>query len=148
MKIADVHRQHVGTVRPTASLRTVARLMEETDTGIVVVVDADDRIAGVVSERDLVRALAHDIDPRVALARSYATKRVLTAALEDETADVARTMFAEGVRRLPVVSDDELVGIVSMRDLFALETFMPGTDMSAAGRVENGRELTAAQAAS
>lgn len=148
MKIADVHRPQVASVRPTTSLRNVARLMEETDTGIVVVIDADGRIAGVISERDLVRALAHDVDPRVALARSYATKRVVTAALHDETSDVAHTMHAEGVRRLPVVSDGELVGVVSMRDLFALETFLPGADISTAREVDRERELTAARTAS
>lgn len=147
MKIAGVHRQQVATVRPTTSLRNVARLIEETDTGVVVVVDADGRVGGVISERDLVRALAHDVDPRVALARSYATKRVLTAALDDETSDVARTMLAEGVRRLPVVSDGELVGVVSMRDLFALETFLPGTDISPRD-VDDERELAAARTAS
>lgn len=126
MKIADVHRREVATSRPTATLRDIARLMDEMDTGMVVLLDFDERVAGVITERDLVRALARDVDARVAIARSYATRRVLTAGVDDETSDVARRMLADGVRRLPVVSGEgALMGMVSMRDLLALETFMP-----------------------
>lgn len=126
MKIADVYRHHVATDSPTASLRDIAHHMVEHDTGIVVLVDDDHRVLGVVSERDLARALARETDARVGVARQYATTPVLTASLDDDTSDVARRMLDAGVRRLPVVTAEGLlVGIVSMRDLLAIETFMP-----------------------
>jgi CBS domain-containing protein len=123
MKIENVYRPNVATCRPTATLRDVAQRMEEEDTGIVVVV-SDRKLRGVISERDLVRALATEPDPGSASVMAYATTSLVTATLDEETSDVARRMFDARIRRVPVTGPEgELIGIVSMRDLLALESF-------------------------
>jgi CBS domain-containing protein len=124
MKIQDVYRHQVATCAPTARLRDAALRMEQSDSGIVVIVEGR-RVAAVLTERDIVRAVAHGIDPRSPVVE-HAAFDVLTARLDDDTSDVAHRMIQAGVRRFPVVDDAvQLVGVVSMRDLFIVETLMP-----------------------
>ncbi|HKH88395.1 MAG TPA: CBS domain-containing protein, partial [Acidimicrobiales bacterium] len=76
-------------------------------------------IAGIVSERDLVRALADGVDPdtgRVADVMSH-DPRYLT--LADHVVTAVEMMLDAGIRHLPVIEEGELVGIVSIRDLAA-----------------------------
>jgi CBS domain-containing protein len=118
----DVYRPTVATCAPDDSLHDVARTMEASDTGFLAVM-ADGRLHGVISERDLVRAVAGATDPRTATAAEYATTEVVGASLDEDVSVIARRMIDRGVRRLPVLAaQGELVGVVSMRDLFTLET--------------------------
>lgn len=142
MQTKDVYRPTVATCAPSDTLHDVARTMEAADSGFVAVV-ADRRLRGVISERDLVRALAREPSPRTAPAADYATTDVLTTSPEEDLDAVARRMIDHGVRRLLVVGEhDELVGMVSMRDLFALETLMadgaPPGEEPRAGRAASG----------
>jgi CBS domain-containing protein len=122
VRIEDVYRPAVDTCPPTDRLRDAARRMERCGTGVLVVMDGG-TLTGVISERDVVRAVANESEPGAAAVTAYATTRVATASLGEDTAIVARRMLDLGIRRLPVVGPvGELVGIVSMRDLFAVET--------------------------
>jgi CBS domain-containing protein len=122
VKIDNVYRPAAETCSPSDSLLDAARRMIDADTGSLVVLD-DGALSAVISERDVVRAVADGADPRTATVRSYATAPVLTAALDEDTSTVAVRMLRAGVRRMPVTDPDGAVsGIVSMRDLFAVET--------------------------
>jgi CBS domain-containing protein len=124
VRIRDVYRPIIPRSAPSATLAEVAQTMIETDSGLAAIIDRE-RLVGVISERDLVRALSARQDPRGVPAGRYAASRVVTAALHDDTSDVARRMLEAGVRRLPVVDDlGEVIGVVSMRDLFAIETLI------------------------
>lgn len=125
METKDVYRPHIARCPAGATLREVAERMEQGDAGIVALVD-DGRLVGVISERDFVRALARETDPAGASVGDYATTEVVIAAPDEELSAVARRMLERGVRRLPVVdANGDLVGLVSMRDVFAVETLMP-----------------------
>lgn len=125
MEIGDVYRKHVVTCGPDSTVAEAARLMESHDDGLVVVVDGG-KVVGVVSERDVVRIVAHGIDLEVPVSE-IATKDVLTVHADDTLHETARTMIDEGVRRFPVLSTaGDLIGLVSMRDLFAIDTVLPG----------------------
>jgi CBS domain-containing protein len=131
MNVRDVYRPRVATCAPSTVLHDVAQRMERTDAGLVVVVD-DGRLLGVITERDLVRALAWDANPHATPASAYATTEVVTADLDEDIDTVAVRMLDRGVRRLPVVtSGRELVGMVSMRDLFAVEVLMTARNLRA-----------------
>lgn len=125
MNIDAVYRTHIVTCDPATVLRDVAERMERADAGMVAVV-ADGQLSGVITERDLIRALARESSPQTVPADAYATSEVLTASLDDDVADVGRRMVEEGVRRLPVLDQEgRLCGMVSMRDLFAVEMLLP-----------------------
>jgi CBS domain-containing protein len=77
------------------------------------------RLVGIVTERDLVAALAEGADPATTILAEYMTEGPVTAAPNDDLAVAARRMAELGVRHLPVVDGYHLVGMLSMRDLLA-----------------------------
>jgi len=106
----------VVTVRAQQSVRAAARLMAANQTDYLVVVD-EGRVVGVVTARDLVtRAYAQgdDGDGRV---REACSSTPLTANIDDHATDVLLRMRRRGLRRIPVVEDDRLVGLLCDTDL-------------------------------
>jgi CBS domain-containing protein len=87
------------------------------------VVEGSD-IVGIITERDLVRALSREDDPAGAIVRDFMSGDLLTADVEEDSREVAHRMLDANVRHLPVVKDGDLVGMVSMRDLLHLETWL------------------------
>jgi CBS domain-containing protein len=104
-------------VAPDSTLRAAAAALWEADAGVAVVGTTDDP-TGVLSERDILMALAEDADPDTVTAAEVMTPRVIAAKPEDRLVDVAYLMFDDAIRHVPVVDDDGYVtGIVSVRDL-------------------------------
>jgi CBS domain-containing protein len=124
MVIADLLRHKgstVVTVGPDESVAQLVRLLAEHRIGGVVVVDASGTaIAGIVSERDVVRAL--DREGAAVLTRSVGqimTTAVISSAPADSLDEVAATMTDNRIRHMPVVDQDRLVGIVTIGDVVA-----------------------------
>jgi CBS domain-containing protein len=106
----------VITVTGEATLRTVAELLATEGVGALVV----ERLSGsfrVITERDLVLALADGADPDAVTAAEVASPDVLTADPEDQVKDVAGVMADCGIRHVPVEADGKVVGMVSARDI-------------------------------
>jgi len=122
MRISDVYRPQLLTCQAADRLPAVAQKMAAEQVGALAVVDGT-RVVGIISERDVMRAVADETDPRTVTASQYASTQLEVAMLNDDTHRVARLMLEPGVRHLPVVHDHELVGMVSMRDLLAVETW-------------------------
>lgn len=123
MLISEVYRTQLLTCQAADRLPTVARVMADEQVGALAVVDEESRIVGIISERDVTLAVAEETDPRAATAYQYATTEIETALLNDDTHQIASRMLQAGVRHLPVLDDHQLVGMVSMRDLLAVETW-------------------------
>jgi CBS domain-containing protein len=115
----DIMTSSPRSVRPDASLREVARIMRDENTGIVPVCEADGRLLGVVTDRDIVmRTLASEESPAEATARDVMTDDVEAVTPDENLHDVVHLMGEHQVRRIPVVErDDRLVGIISMADV-------------------------------
>ena len=128
MNIADILRwkatssaAEVFTATPTDSVRDLVRSLAEHNVGALVVVDnssGQDTVAGVVSERDVVRRLGAEgadvLDRPIA---EIMTTSVVTCASSDSIDGVAETMTARRIRHMPVVDDGRLAGIVSIGDV-------------------------------
>ncbi len=121
MKISDVLRDKGGqvvTTRPERSVAHLVRELAEHGVGALVVTDAAGRIAGIVSERDVVRRL---VDRGAALLDApigdIMTASVSTCSPGDSLDDVMRVMTERRIRHLPVLRDGELAGIVSIGDV-------------------------------
>lgn len=122
MLISEVYRPQLVTCEMDDLLPAVAEKMTDEQVGALPVVD-DTRIVGIISERDVTRAVAEETDPRTATAAQYATTELEVASLDEDTHRVAQRMLEANVRHLPVMQNHELVGMVSMRDLLAVETW-------------------------
>jgi CBS domain-containing protein len=118
-RLGDVVRPVAVTVEASASLREMAVQMTANDVGLVVVT-GQGRLLGVVSERDIVRALADDADPDDDRAEDVMAIEVVSAHPDTTITAAVGLMVEGGIRHLPVVEDGRVVGVVSMRDLAAL----------------------------
>jgi CBS domain-containing protein len=108
----------VVSTRPDATIADVASLLKEKRIGAVVVTEADGRLCGIISERDLARGLANYgsklLDMKVG---ALMTSDVVTCSPEDGIETLMQTMTDGRFRHLPVVKDGELTGIISIGDV-------------------------------
>ena len=120
MKVRDVPPGRLLSVEPKTSLAQVAKKMRVDDADSVAVM-SEGRLLGIITERDLVEAIADGIDPQQTQAEIVMTADPATVRADDEVAVVAVKMMTLGVRHLPVVdSDGKPVGLISARDLVAV----------------------------
>lgn len=121
MLISEVIRSKgdlVVTIAPEQSVKTLIDMLDEHRIGALVVSTDGKTIAGIVSERDVVRRLHSDGADVLALKVSdIMTADVRTAAPEDNLEHIARVMTDARVRHLPIVTDGELVAIISIGDV-------------------------------
>jgi CBS domain-containing protein len=116
--VEEVMNRSVLTVDPTASIGEAAEKMIEAGVGAVVVMDDMVRIVGIVTERDLMRAVAQRARAAEARVRQWMTESVVTIEPETTVKDAAKMMFENNFRHLPVVNKDgRLLGIASLRRL-------------------------------
>jgi CBS domain-containing protein len=108
----------VYTVLATAPVSDAVKLLNERRIGAVVVVDDDDRVAGILSERDIVRHLVGD--PALLLRSPVSgimTRTVITCGRQTGVSELMEQMTRYRIRHIPIVEDDQLVGIVSIGDV-------------------------------
>ena len=103
---------------PHASLRQVATNLRDNDAGALLVGDANG--FGILSERDVISALADGGDPDEVFAGDIMTRDVMVAEAHEEIVDVGLAMLEAHVRHIVIVEDDVAVGVVSLRDIAAL----------------------------
>src|SRR4051794_41341110 len=108
----------VVTIEPTATLEAAVNVLTQRGIGALVVLGPDRRVAGILSERDVVRALAkHGAGAlKQPLAQSM-TRNVETCGHAETVAALMETMTNRRFRHVPVVEEDQLVGIISIGDV-------------------------------
>jgi CBS domain-containing protein len=118
VNVRSIFRPTVVSVDGDEPLVAVAERMQNEQVGSVVVM-VGGRFAGILTERDLTRAVAEGADPKVDTARDYMTEAPAAVRLDADVHEVASTMFEYECRHLPVVSDrgGQVIGMVSIRDL-------------------------------
>jgi CBS domain-containing protein len=105
------------TVEPSATLVEAARAMANEDVGPLPVVQGD-RLVGMVTDRDLVvRGIAEERDPTSTTVGDIASSDLVTVTPDTDLHDALELMARNQVRRLPVVENDRLVGIVAQADV-------------------------------
>jgi signal-transduction protein with cAMP-binding, CBS, and nucleotidyltransferase domain len=121
MKISELPKLKdlkVIAVRPDVPVINVTRHMAKFNIGVVIVVDDQGEIAGVLSERDIVWCLgAEDTPIEKAVVGDLMTKKVVTISPEDSLVDAVIAMNANGIRHLVVAEDNKPVEIISIRDV-------------------------------
>ncbi|TMC54357.1 MAG: CBS domain-containing protein [Chloroflexi bacterium] len=120
MKVRDLPPGQLLSVGPETSVAEVARRMRTGDLDCVAVM-SEDRLVGIITERDLVRAIADGLDPQQARSDLVMTADPATVDADEEVAMVAVKMMRLGVRHLPVVNKSgKAIGLVSARNLVAV----------------------------
>jgi CBS domain-containing protein len=115
-KVRDVMTAEPIVLQQDQSIADAAQAMRDTSVGAVLVVDGD-KLCGLVTDRDIVvRAVADSALPDSPVGQVVSPDLVAVDA-DDETIDAARVMQDHAVRRLPVLEDGRIVGIVSIGDL-------------------------------
>jgi CBS domain-containing protein len=104
--------------RSTDSLVDVAKKMRDLDVGALPICGDDDRLKGMITDRDIVvKCVADGADPSTVQADSFAEGKPVTIGADDSVEEALRTMTEHGVRRLPVIDGHELVGMLSQADI-------------------------------
>ena len=119
--VAEVMNRSVLAVDPTASIGEAAEKMIEGGVGAVVVMEDGVRLTGIITERDLLRAVAQRVRAAEARVRQWMTESVITIEPDTPIEDAAKMMFERNFRHLPVSRDGRLLGIVSLRRLSQYE---------------------------
>jgi CBS domain-containing protein len=114
--LGELMTKELLEVAPEDTLGQAAEAMVERGVGSAVVSDFG-RLIGILTERDLLRAVAGRVHSSEARVREWMTKEPVTASVTTELEEAARTMLDQGFRHLPVVDDDRAIGIVSIRDV-------------------------------
>lgn len=122
MKVRDVmtEREKLACVTSVSFLPDAARLMREADTGIIPVVDEQnkDKIIGLITDRDIaVRAVADGVDLKNAKVQDFMTKDLDCVSPDLDTNQAAQEMANRQIKRLCVVDNGKLVGMLALGDL-------------------------------
>ena len=120
MKLRDVMTNPVIRIHPDESVAVAARTLTHYNIGILPVCGGDGRVCGLITDRDIVtRCLASGRSPAATTVREVMTTQVIAARPDMDAALAAGLMGREQIRRLPVMENGRLCGMVSLGDLAA-----------------------------
>lgn len=117
MNVRDAMTEKVLTITPGRTLRQAAEFLTENKVGAAVIIDPEQPGPGIITERDLVRALGSGSDPDTACVRDHLTSQAVYAEGSWDLQKAADAMAEGGFRHLVVLEAGEVAGIISMRDI-------------------------------
>ena len=118
MKIRDIMTGPVIRIGPEESVAVAARTLNQYNIGVLPVCGGDGRVCGLVTDRDLViRCIASGRNPDYTPVKQVMTRNVVSVSSETDIREAANLMGREQIRRLPVVENGKLCGMVSLGDL-------------------------------
>ncbi len=114
----DIMSGSAECARTTDTLVDAAKKMRDLDVGALPICGDDDRLHGMITDRDIVvRCVADGGDPGAVTVEEYAGDETVTIGADDSVEEALSTMTRHGVRRLPVIDGHELIGMVSQADV-------------------------------
>jgi len=117
MKIEEVMIKNVITLQRDVSAYDAVKLMNENKIGCLVVLQYG-QVVGIITERDMLeRVLEKCRDPKETKVTEIMTKRVIVGKPDMQLAEAAKLMFEKKVKKLPIVEENHLVGLVTLTDL-------------------------------
>jgi CBS domain-containing protein len=122
--VGDIMTASLFSIEPTTTVAEAATVMGERRIGSALVME-DDRLLGIFTERDIVRALGAHFDAAGHPVSEWMTADPITVPPSTPAEEALGTMLAQGFRHLPVADGENVLGIVSMRDLSAAGVTAP-----------------------
>jgi CBS domain-containing protein len=122
MQVREAMSKPVLVVGPEHTIRQVAQLMTTRRIGSAVVVDPESAGVGIMTERDVLYAIGKGLDPDVERTTNHLTWDVVYAGPDWTLEEAAAAMIRGGFRHLVVMEDDEVLGVISVRDIIRVWT--------------------------
>lgn len=119
-KVKDIMTKNVKTISPSATMAEAARLMRKNRIGCLVVVEGSKPV-GIITERDIAYKIVAEEKSSDTTVKEVMTRELKTIDKEKTMKDAARIMAAHVIRRLPVVENKELIGIITLEDVMRAE---------------------------
>lgn len=117
MKVRDVMTKAVATIGPDATIKEAAQTMQQHNVGSIPVVDTNG-LVGIVTDRDIViRNIAQGQDPMSTPIKNVMTSQVTTVTPEEDVQSISQMMASRQIRRVPVIENQKLIGMVSLGDI-------------------------------
>jgi CBS domain-containing protein len=131
MQVGEIMKTSVRSAPPDATIADVARLLHDNSISSVIVMNGE-RLAGIVTERDVVNVVAEGLDPRQVRISERMTTELDTVESRTDIAEAAEHMARLRIRHLPVVDHGSVAGIISIRDLtnWAVEELAGGHELA------------------
>lgn len=124
LKVEDVMVEDVVTIDADATVMQAAKLMNKREIGCLIVMRKG-RAVGIVTERDLLKRIVSKLrDPKKTKVREIMTKPLITGEPDMDVEDATRLMFESKIKKLPVIEDGKLVGLVTLTDLVRFQPQM------------------------
>jgi CBS domain-containing protein len=111
-------KKEVVKIRWNKSVRYAGQILKAVDIGCIIVVDEKDNLAGILTERDIVqKVVAKGLDPDKTMVKDIMSRDVITVDKQKSIEDAVRIMDQKKIKKLPVIDNGKLIGIVTMTDL-------------------------------
>lgn len=121
MLIRDVMNRNVITIQSEVSAREAAKIMSKNQIGSLVVID-ENKIMGILTETDIVKKIvSEDRDLDETKIKDIMTEKVLTIEPDKKVEDAVSMMTQNKIKRLPVVENEEVIGIITTSDIIVVE---------------------------
>jgi len=120
MLVKDVMRKNIVVAKPDVTIREASKVMGDMHIGSLVVREGDD-ILGILTERDVLLAVARGVNPEEAMVDEVMSKNVVTIDPEKRLEDAVDLMVEHKIKKLPVVDGKKLVGIITASDIVVVE---------------------------
>lgn len=120
MLVREVMNRTVVTVKPEITLKESAKVMSEAHIGCLIVY-VDEKILGVITSTDILKAIASEKDANVTYAADIMTRNVMTIEPDKDLEEAVDIMIKHKIKKLPVVSDGKLVGLITTSDIVTVE---------------------------
>lgn len=124
MQVKEIMTTNVAALAPDNTIMDAAKSMQTHNIGCMPVCQPDGKVAGILTDRDIVvRSLASNGDPKTTLVKDVMTKNVITAQPDMDVNTALETMATNKIRRLPVVQNEALVGMIAIGDFATRHIF-------------------------
>lgn len=122
MLVKEIMKRNVVTVRPDVSVMEAAKIMNERRIGSLVIIDGVGRVVGILTERDIMRGVVAEgkRSSEVDISKIM-TKKVIVISPEVSLEDAADIMTENRIKKLPVVEEGKVVGMITSTDLISYE---------------------------
>lgn len=118
VKVKEIMKKYVVTADPEITISNIAKIMTNNRIGSVVIVKNNKPI-GIITSEDITTIVARGMDPKTVKAKDIKKRRFITASPNDDILKVTKIMVKNGVKRLPIVKNGKLLGIVSDKELLS-----------------------------